>query len=118
MAATTESSAEGSTMRDAFVERLMRATAGDLDIYATYIGDRLGLYRAWPRVVRARPPTSRRVRGARALRPRVARAADGDRAPSGRRRGRAPSDGATPSRPARGDWQAESCAATWPPSRS
>ena len=31
---------------DAFVERLMRATAGMLDIDTAYLGDRLGLYRA------------------------------------------------------------------------
>src|SRR5262245_7253424 len=32
--------------RDALVDRLMRATAGMFDIYTTYLGDRLGLYRA------------------------------------------------------------------------
>jgi ubiquinone/menaquinone biosynthesis C-methylase UbiE len=32
--------------RDALVERLMRAAGGMFDIYTTYLGDRLGLYRA------------------------------------------------------------------------
>jgi SAM-dependent methyltransferase len=32
--------------RDALVERLMRASAGMFEIYTTYLGDRLGLYRA------------------------------------------------------------------------
>src|SRR5262249_50602061 len=32
--------------RDALVERLIQASAGMLDIYTTYLGDRLGLYRA------------------------------------------------------------------------
>jgi 2-polyprenyl-3-methyl-5-hydroxy-6-metoxy-1,4-benzoquinol methylase len=42
MTATTEAAAE----RDALVERLMGATAGMFDVYTTYLGDRLGLYRA------------------------------------------------------------------------
>src|SRR5947207_1184486 len=32
--------------RDALIERLMRAAGGMFDIYTTYLGDRLGLYRA------------------------------------------------------------------------
>lgn len=32
--------------RDALVERLLRASAGMFDIYTTYLGDRLGLYRS------------------------------------------------------------------------
>src|SRR5262245_22463440 len=32
--------------RDALVGRLMQASAGMFDIYTTYLGDRLGLYRA------------------------------------------------------------------------
>jgi 2-polyprenyl-3-methyl-5-hydroxy-6-metoxy-1,4-benzoquinol methylase len=32
--------------RDAFVERLLKATAGVFDIFSIYIGDRLGFYRA------------------------------------------------------------------------
>src|SRR4051794_30241238 len=31
--------------RDALVERLLHATAGMFDVYTTYLGDRLGLYR-------------------------------------------------------------------------
>jgi 2-polyprenyl-3-methyl-5-hydroxy-6-metoxy-1,4-benzoquinol methylase len=42
MATTIDIAAE----RDALVERLMQATAGMFDIYTTYLGDRLGLYRA------------------------------------------------------------------------
>ena len=37
---------EAARARDALVERLMGATAGMFDIFATYLGDRLGLYRA------------------------------------------------------------------------
>jgi 2-polyprenyl-3-methyl-5-hydroxy-6-metoxy-1,4-benzoquinol methylase len=32
--------------RDALVERLFRATVGAMDVFAVYLGDRLGLYRA------------------------------------------------------------------------
>src|SRR5690242_360026 len=32
--------------RDALIERLMRATAGMFEVFTTYLGDRLGLYRA------------------------------------------------------------------------
>src|SRR5947207_15992350 len=32
--------------RDALIERLMRASGGMFDIFTTYMGDRLGLYRA------------------------------------------------------------------------
>ena len=32
------------TRRDALVERLFNATLGAFDLYAVYIGDRLGLY--------------------------------------------------------------------------
>jgi hypothetical protein len=42
MATMTHITAE----RDALVERLMRATAGMFDVCTTYLGDRLGLYRA------------------------------------------------------------------------
>src|SRR5438045_9013089 len=42
MAITTDIATE----RDALVERLLRATAGMFDVYTTYLGDRLGLYRA------------------------------------------------------------------------
>src|SRR5215216_1843300 len=34
------------TRRDALVERLFTATLGAFDLYAVYVGDRLGLYRA------------------------------------------------------------------------
>ena len=34
------------TRRDALVERLFNATLGAFDLYAVYLGDRLGLYRA------------------------------------------------------------------------
>jgi SAM-dependent methyltransferase len=34
------------TRRDALVERLFNATLGAFDLYAVYVGDRLGLYRA------------------------------------------------------------------------
>jgi len=34
------------TSRDALVERLFAATLGAFDLYAVYVGDRLGLYRA------------------------------------------------------------------------
>ncbi|MBV9322404.1 MAG: methyltransferase domain-containing protein [Chloroflexi bacterium] len=37
---------DADTERDALAERLMRATAGMFDVYTTYLGDRLGLYRA------------------------------------------------------------------------
>jgi 2-polyprenyl-3-methyl-5-hydroxy-6-metoxy-1,4-benzoquinol methylase len=42
MATTTDAEQE----RDALIERLMQATAGMFDIFTTYLGDRLGLYRA------------------------------------------------------------------------
>jgi hypothetical protein len=42
MATTTYIAAE----RDTLVERLMHATACMFDVYTTYLGDRLGLYRA------------------------------------------------------------------------
>jgi hypothetical protein len=42
MATTTDADRE----RDALVERLIRATGGMFDIFTTYLGDRLGLYRA------------------------------------------------------------------------
>src|SRR5262245_2326879 len=42
MATTTDIAGE----RDALVDRLMRGTAGMFDVYTTYLGDRLGLYRA------------------------------------------------------------------------
>lgn len=42
MAATVDTEQQ----RDALVERLLAATAGMFDIFATYLGDRLGLYRA------------------------------------------------------------------------
>src|SRR5215210_4649794 len=42
MTGTIESNSE----RDALTERLMRATAGAFELYTTYLGDRLGLYRA------------------------------------------------------------------------
>jgi SAM-dependent methyltransferase len=37
---------ETETRRDALVERLFGATLGAFDLYAVYVGDRLGLYRA------------------------------------------------------------------------
>ena len=52
MTATTDTALE----RDALVERLMRATAGMFEVYTTYIGDRLGLYRA---LAEGGPATSR-----------------------------------------------------------
>ena len=42
MATTTDIDRE----RDALIERLMQATAGMFHIFTTYLGDRLGLYRA------------------------------------------------------------------------
>jgi SAM-dependent methyltransferase len=42
MATTTDTDRD----RDALIERLMRATGGMFDIFTTYLGDRLGLYRA------------------------------------------------------------------------
>nr|CAA9210882.1 Bll2645 protein [uncultured Armatimonadetes bacterium] len=35
--------------RDAFVERVLKSTAGTFDIFSIYLGDRLGLYRALAR---------------------------------------------------------------------
>jgi 2-polyprenyl-3-methyl-5-hydroxy-6-metoxy-1,4-benzoquinol methylase len=51
MATTTEIASE----REALVERLMRATAGVFDVYTTYLGERLGLYRG---LAEAGPSTS------------------------------------------------------------
>ncbi len=38
--------AEGEARRDALVERLFVAAVGAWDLFAVYLGDRLGLYRA------------------------------------------------------------------------
>jgi 2-polyprenyl-3-methyl-5-hydroxy-6-metoxy-1,4-benzoquinol methylase len=54
MATTTDIATE----RDALVERLLRATAGMFDVCTTYLGDRLGLYRA---LEDGRPSTSAEV---------------------------------------------------------
>jgi 2-polyprenyl-3-methyl-5-hydroxy-6-metoxy-1,4-benzoquinol methylase len=43
---TSTSTTDISQERDTLVERLMRSTAGVFDIFTTYIGDRLGFYRA------------------------------------------------------------------------
>ena len=39
-------STDSTTERDLLVERLMRSSAGFFDVFTTYLGDRLGLYRA------------------------------------------------------------------------
>ncbi len=75
------------TRRDALVERLFNATLGAFDLYAVYLGDRLGLYRALASggaLTPVEPGGGGRDR--RALRPRVARAAGRGRHP--RRLGR------------------------------
>ena len=66
MTATTDTALE----RDALVERLMRATAGMFDVYTTYIGDRLGLYRA---LAEGGPATSRDLAGRTGTNERYAR---------------------------------------------
>ena len=78
--ATTSETSESELMRDALAERLMQATRGMFDIFTTYLGDRLGLYGTLART----GLVYRRRTGApgwhpRAVRARVARAADGHR---------------------------------------
>ena len=61
---------------DEFAERLFQSSLGFVEVLATYLGDRLGWYRA---LAAGRARHARGARGARrrlaALRPRVARAA-------------------------------------------
>jgi hypothetical protein len=79
MSSTNQKSADAiSQQRDAFIEQFLQFASGPFNIFAIYIGDRLGLYRALAEGGRRPPPCSPLARTPmNALHTRVAGTANG-----------------------------------------